>query len=111
MVEAMAADLLPQVVRILRRSDPSTDPVHVRERLVGALSSDDDRFDRFLERELPGVDATVLTSLEVSLRMPGRLVETNADEREDGVVRWELDLSEAIRGPIEIYARSEVDGR
>jgi hypothetical protein len=48
------------------------------------------------------------TSIELTLRLPGKVVETNGTVGEDGAVRWKMELLDAFGEPMEFHARSEL---
>ncbi len=70
---------------------------------------DEEEFESVLEQKLPGAVLAGNTLLVVRLKMPGRVLEANAHERDDGTLVWEFSPWEAVIVPVEVYAESRVD--
>jgi hypothetical protein len=71
---------------------------HLDEMLTAAIST---HALEILRRGAPDADDDRVT-------MPGRIVETNADETEGNTAIWEFELWDAILRPAEIHVRSEI---
>ncbi len=70
---------------------------------------DGEEFEDLLEQKLPGAVLAGNTLLVVRLKMPGRVVDANAHERDDGTLVWEFSPWDAVIVPVEVYAQSRVD--
>ncbi len=84
------------------------DPVRLRELAASAIHDEDKAVEAYIERELPGYSLAGTTTLELSVVLPGRVVETNGKIGDDGVVTWSFQLGDPLVGPRECWARSEV---
>lgn len=58
----------------------------------------------FIESELPGARLAANVALSLRLDLPGEVIETNAEKRDDGTLVWELSPWDAITAPVEVYA-------
>ncbi len=50
------------------------------------------------------------TEIHFRLTMPGRIITSNADERDGGTLIWKLSPIDALVDPVEIFAESVVGG-
>lgn len=69
---------------------------------------DDEDFESFLERNLPGTVLAGNTQLVVRLHLPGQVLESNAHERDGTALTWEFSPWDAVLLPVELFARSRV---
>jgi hypothetical protein len=84
------------------------DPARVRDIAATAIKDPAGTFDDLFNRELPGYALAGTTTLELSVVLPGRVVETNGKVGDNGVVTWSFQLGDPLVGPRECWARSEV---
>jgi len=61
---------------------------------------------QYVEQEMPGLALIALTSMQVSIRMPGRILETNAQRVEGTTAFWEFELTDVLSSPVELSVRS-----
>jgi len=84
------------------------DPARLRDIAATAIQDPAGTFDDLFNRELPGYSLAGATTLELSVVLPGRVVDTNGEVGEGGVVTWSFQLGDPLVGPRECWARSEV---
>jgi hypothetical protein len=86
-------------------------------RAVRSVFVEWDEFDQTAEdMDLMGVVLATVLDLTVRVDVPGRIVQTNADRREQytdahagrQVLVWDIDPTAAVTAPIEIYVKSEI---
>jgi hypothetical protein len=107
--KAVVSSLTSDAKRIIRRRHPDADVSAVAEITERLAHDSDDELDEFIKEILPGVYLAFITSLRLSLTMPGKVVESNADEVDGQTLVWkEIGFIDAFNKPIELYARSEV---
>ena len=106
--EPLTTAMAEQIVRVVRREKPGADAGALRALVAGVVADSDNAMGEFLEENLPGVDAAVLTSYTLRVRMPGRIVASNADAVEDRTAVWQLDLSDPLETAVDLHVRSEL---
>ena len=79
----------------------------LREVAAAVVKDQDNVIGDYLDRELPGVAIAAETTFALTLRLPGRVVETNGEVAADGSVRWEFGGADPAGRPLECWARSE----
>jgi hypothetical protein len=84
------------------------DRAHLRDIAAAAINDQPGAIEDFVNRELPGYALAGTTTLELRVVLPGRVVETNGQLGDDGVVTWSFQLGDPLVGPRECWARSEV---
>jgi hypothetical protein len=84
------------------------DPARLRDIAAAAINDQPGAIEDFLNRELPGYALAGTTTLELSVALPGRVVETNGKIGDDGTVTWSFQLGDPLIAPRECWARSEV---
>lgn len=97
--------LAEQLQHIMSRLGPAAELDRIRECAWQVFKGEDERGDEILDRELPGLQSAFTTDLDLTLEMPGTVVESNADSLAGKVARWRVDLSDALLAPVEMYAR------
>lgn len=76
---------------------------------LGRLMDDeDDRLEAFVREKLPGVELATNTEIEFRLSVEGRVLDTNAEDREGDVLVWKFGPADVLASPIELYARAAV---
>jgi hypothetical protein len=73
-----------------------------------AFDDSTDSLDRFIEQKLPGVELLGVTEFHFQIKMPGRILQTNADEVEGRLASWTIDGWMAFDRPVELFVKSEV---
>lgn len=84
------------------------DSARLRDIAAAAIEDQPGVIEAFLERELPGYSLAGATTLELSVVLPGRVVETNGQVGDDGKVTWSFQLGDPLVAPRTCWARSEV---
>jgi hypothetical protein len=106
--EPLTSSVSERASRIVQEARPAADVSGIRDLVAGVVSDADNATEDFLDRSLPGVDAAVFTSYTLRVKMPGRIVESNATRIEDGTAIWELDLGDPLQKPLQLEVRSEL---
>ena len=89
-----------------KRADANTD--RIQEITNDVFVDPGDKFEEFLKQRLPGVYIAAMTEIHLSITMPGRIIDSNADDVEGSTASWELDVLKPIMEPIEIFVKSEL---
>jgi hypothetical protein len=108
MAERMEAAIIRSVAEIVLRKRPDADTNRIEEITHDVFSDPDDKFGEYIRLHLPGVYMSVPTEIVLRVTMPGRIVDSNADEVEGNTAFWELDVMAAIMDPVEIFVKSEL---
>ncbi len=101
-------DLAVATLAALSHAVVGGDPARLREIAAAVIHDEDEAIEAFIDRELPGYSLAGMTTLELSVVLPGRVVETNGKIGDDGAVTWSFQLGDPLVGPRECWARSEV---
>src|SRR3989304_3280364 len=99
-----------QCARIASRSGREGDAGFFAETLRVILMESDEEDEHFLEQNLPGAALAASTEIIVRLRMPGTVVETNADQRDGDVLVWKFSPWDASVSALEVVAESREGG-
>lgn len=70
------------------------------------LTDKSGRLERELSGSYPGAALSFMTSLNLSVDMPGRVIDGNYERIEDGRAKWSFDLSDAILEPLVLEVES-----
>ncbi len=65
------------------------------------------RLERLIYEKYPGVGLSFMTSVELSVEMPGRITGGNAERVDGKRATWTFDISDAIVAPVEIIVECE----
>jgi len=103
-VQSVAA----RAAAIVRRARPNADLRRVRPLVEHEVLLQGDEGDAFLEENLPGFFAVGFTEIQLSVKLPGLVTETNGERGDGGVVSWKIDVFDAATLPIQLYARSHL---
>ncbi len=106
--EPLTSSVTERATRIVQETRPAADVSGLHDLVSGVVSDADNAMEDFLDQNLPGVDAAVFTSYTLRVKMPGRIVESNATRIEDGTAIWELDLGDPLQKPVQLEVRSEL---
>ncbi len=106
LVEHLADEALRRVRDRYPQADRGLLAAEFRRMLV-ELEEDED-FERFLEKNLPGAVLAGNTQFVVRLHLPGEVLESNAHERDGATLSWEFSPWDAVLLPVELFARSRV---
>ncbi len=98
--------LAEQVADIVRSKKPKAKLAAISPVVENLLIDKSGYMEGMLGKDYPGVALSFVTSLNLSVEMPGRIVGGNADRIEEGRARWNFDLSEAIAEPIVLQVES-----
>jgi hypothetical protein len=110
MLEQVVDRTARQATRIVRRSYPDADEEFLRAMLAEIYDDEADRLGDFIDDKLDGLNVAGSTEIHFRLRMPGRIITSNAHERDDEVLVWKFSPMDAIVEPVEIFAESVVGG-
>lgn len=97
-----------QGIKVIRMRHPGAQEELLERVLTEALVDSDERLVQFLEEELPGLNLALNSEIVFRLTLPGRVTRSNAHDREAGVLIWKFSPADALEGPIEILAESEL---
>lgn len=102
--------LADQALRLVRDRYPqaSRESLAIEFRRMLVELEEDEDFESFLERNLPGAVLAGNTQLVVRLHLPGQVLESNAHERDGATLKWEFSPWDAVLLPVELFARSRV---
>ena len=75
------------------------------------IEDDQDKLASFITADLPGVELAANSEIIFRLNMPGRVTESNAHDREGTTLIWKFGPGDAVTAPVEIFARSVVEGQ
>ncbi len=102
--------LADQSLRLVRDRYPQAGRELFAEEFRGMLVEleEDEDFEDFLERDLPGAVLAGNTQLVMRLNLPGQVLESNAHKRDGETLIWEFSPWDAVLVPVELFARSRV---
>ncbi len=106
--ESVAREMVSMATGIIRRARPDVETEEVHAITEAILSDSTNKFERFTAREMPGVELAFFTEINLRVTMPGRIVESNADEVQERTAIWKLDIMRTINRPMELFVRSEM---
>jgi len=106
--EMVIAALADESATIVARARPGAATGRLQEIATAVVKDQDDAIGDFMDRELPGVALAGETAIVLTVRLPGRIVETNGQVADDGSVRWEFGGGDPLGRPQVCWARSEV---
>lgn len=107
--EEAARSLVPIVTEVIRRKRQDVEQAQVYEITMVVLSDDENRFERWAAEKMPGIELAFFTEINLRVTMPGRIVESNADEVQEQTAIWKLDIMKTINRPVELFVRSEME--
>lgn len=111
--QSLIEHLTFESLRLVRVHYPNVDKSFFadayRHLFVAARDDLDEPFEEFLEEMLPGVLLAGNSEIVYRLNMPGRVVDSNAHERDGTTLVWKFSPWDAILAPVEIQARSRVE--
>jgi hypothetical protein len=76
---------------------------------VEESEEEDEAVEAFLEENLPGMVLAGNSEMVIRLNMPGRVIDSNAHERDASTLVWKFSPWDAIMTPVEVYAASRVE--
>lgn len=100
-----------QSMRIIRRHYSSADADAFARMLRQVYEDDQDKLESFIAADLPGVELAVNSEIVFRLNMPGRVTDSNAHDRDGATLIWKFGPGDAVQAPVEIFARSVVEGQ
>lgn len=100
-----------QSMRIIRRRYPGAAADAFANMLRQVIEDDQDKLASFITADLPGVELAANSEIIFRLNMPGRVTESNAHDREGTTLIWKFGPGDAVTAPVEIFARSVVEGQ
>lgn len=105
--DLVIAALVAGSAPVIARARPGTATDRLQE-IASAVVKDDDNFiGGLLEREFPGFGLAGETGIALTLRLPGRVTETNGKLADDGSVTWEFSAADPLGKPRVCWAKSE----
>lgn len=110
LISEVARTTAEQGIHVVRMHSPEAGQEGLEGTLNEALVESDDDLVRFLEEDLPGLNLAINSEITFRLKLPGRVTRSNAHSRENGMLIWKFSPGDALHGPIEIVAESEVGG-
>ncbi len=109
---SLIAGLSAESVRLVRVQYPNADDSFFAEAysrlFVEGSEEADAQFEAWLEEKLPGTVLAGNSEIVYRLNMPGRVVESNAHERDGATLVWKFSPWDAYSTAVEIYAESRV---
>ncbi|MFH1845454.1 MAG: hypothetical protein ABIF77_19895 [bacterium] len=103
---AILADNAQRIVEPVLPDNRFVDRDGVMEIARDVVQDRDELAWQFVERVMPGLGLIALTDMQVSIRMPGRILETNAHRVEGETAYGEFELTEVLSGAVELSVRS-----
>jgi len=97
-----------QAIKIVRLRYPQEGPEFLTDALTQAYEDDDSGFETFLKETVPGLNLAINTEIIIRLNMPGRVINSNAHERDGTTLVWKFGALDAMATPVEIFAESVV---
>jgi hypothetical protein len=94
---------------IVRRRYPGVNTEAFTRLLEEVYDDDRDEFGEFVETLLPGVQLAINTEIVFRLSLPGRILSSNAHDRDGDTLIWEFVPGDALSAPLEIVAESVVE--
>ncbi|UCC71091.1 MAG: hypothetical protein JSV86_11925 [Gemmatimonadota bacterium] len=108
-VSAFIDGTAEQAAKIVRRRYPDAEEEFFRNVLRQLYEDENDQLGTFLEEELPGVQLAANSEIVFRLNMPGRVIVSNAHERDGNTLVWEFGPADATTAPVEVFAESVVE--
>jgi hypothetical protein len=99
--------LTRQCVALVRQDEPGAADSVLRDRIEELIVHGEETDDARIEK-LPGVALAYNTEFTLRLKMEGKVLETNAQERQDDALLWRFTPAEAMARPVEIYAKVQL---
>lgn len=97
-----------RAAKLIQTRYPDADESSMKD-LLREVILDEDRLDTFLNDNLPGSVLAGRSEIIFRLNMPGRVVDSNAHDREGETLTWTFSPSDASILPVEVFAESRVD--
>lgn len=106
--ELTVAAILAHAEDVLRRHPGDHDTTEMNA--IVRASADDPMgvLDHHVAQQLPGAYHAASTALNLSVTMPGPIIDTNADRIDGQMVSWEMSIWDASAHPVEVFATSEI---
>jgi hypothetical protein len=76
--------------------------------LLEKIQGNDDELEKFIKTRLPGVELAINSEILFRLSMPGRVLSSNAHDRDGNTLIWKFVPGDALTAPLEIHAESIV---
>lgn len=108
-VAQLVREISPQLVRLIEGRNPSAAEIESMTTKMHEIFDHDDGMNEQLERDLPGLSLLAFTILKLEVRVPGIIVESNADRVGEGYAAWEGPIWDAINAPREFVVRSRLE--
>lgn len=100
--------LATQMDAVLRPGHPDLTLARLAALLDGVLGETSETGDAAFEAQLPGADLVATSDLTLHLKLPGPVLESNADHVDGNRATWRFGLSQALLEPVQLYARTEL---
>ena len=110
MIQSVVDRTAIQATRIVRQSYPDAGEEFFRDMLTEIYDDEADKLGDFIDDKLHGFNVAGSTEIHFRLRMPGRIITSNAAERDGGTLIWKFSPMDALVDPVEVFAESVVGG-
>jgi hypothetical protein len=107
--DLIEAAIVAHAEDVIRRHDPETSSAEVYEVVKAAADGPMNQMDKYLGEHLPGAYHAASTELNLSVTMPGRIVDSNADRVEGQTAIWEMSVWDASARPVEVFIVAEAE--
>ena len=109
LVSALAKSTGARAAEIVQRRYARDAPAGFFVNLLEEVHRDESgEFEDFIEQQLPGVQLAINSEIIFRLSMPGRILSSNAHDRDGNMLIWEFVPGDALSAPLEIRAESVV---
>ncbi len=108
--EALAATITDLALAAMTGKHGAPTPAEMTAIVTRLLADPDGELTDWLEEMLPGAGLGIETAIEISVTLPGEIVQSNADTIDGRTASWTIDILQALVWPVEIFARAEIDG-
>ena len=98
------------IEHIIRKNHPDKDLSNILSVIKRTLNDEGEtQLDNFLKENLPGAYLAGHTAIAFTVKMPGEIVETNAQHVEGNTATWEYDVTMvAFNHPVEFFVKAKV---
>ncbi|MBU0741332.1 hypothetical protein KKG45_04100 [bacterium] len=107
-LDILVSAMTPDVEELVSRRNAAVDPVELVDLGVAVIEDEDSQVEGIIERDLMGVAQAFVSSLKLSVEMPGEIIDTNGTVDDEGAVAWTVGLLEPMDKHVELVVRSLV---
>jgi hypothetical protein len=104
--ESLTLAMEPDVKDLVARLDIDVSTDVLLEMIESVIEGENEELETVLDRDMPGVSGAFITSVHLTVAMPGEIIDSNGTIDEDGNVYWQFGLLDPIDRPLELHVRS-----